>query len=64
MLVLTNAHPDKSLNGQLILIAAKHIVSLRPVVNATGIRTVDGFDYRVAETIDEIGKMSAWNLFN
>lgn len=64
MLTLTNAHPDNSLNGQRILIAAKHIVSLRPVGNGTGIRTVDGFDYRVSETIDEIGKMAASILVN
>lgn len=64
MLRLTNAHPDSDVRGQPILIAAKHVVSVRPVNGGTGILTVTGVDYTVAESMYEIGKMDAWNTIH
>ena len=61
MLKLTNASPDKDLKGTSIVIAAKHVVSIRPVGDRTGILTVVGVDYLVSETIGEIEKMAAWD---
>lgn len=64
MLRLTNANREKGLFGTPLLIAVKHVVSIRPVGERTGILTVTGVDYLVSQTMDEIGKMDAWNAIH
>lgn len=58
MLKLTNA--NELHKGNPLMIAARHVVSIRQMGDFTDILTSTGVVYSVTETVDEIGRQPAW----